>query len=198
MHLTSPAAPSPKKRRGFGRGEQGSEVILLSLLLLLLLSACTSSVRFARKVGGGERPESRPVPRRAAPEEGSASAQGEKGVQRPGPAGETVAAACEAGAYGRFFQEGVASYYAEEFNGRQTANGETFDMNDLTAAHQTLPFNTRVRVENQGNGKCIVVRINDRGPYKKDRIIDLSLAGAKSIGLIGSGSANVKLFLLDR
>jgi len=96
-----------------------------------------------------------------------------------------------------FAEEGVASYYAEEFNGRQTSNGETYDMNEMTAAHQTLPFNTRVRVTNIENGKSVIVRINDRGPFKDDRIIDLSLAAAKSLELIGTGTAKVRLEVVE-
>jgi rare lipoprotein A len=94
-------------------------------------------------------------------------------------------------------EEGMASYYAEEFNGRQTSNGETYDMNRMTCAHQTLPFNTHVRVTNLENGKSVIVRINDRGPFKDNRIIDLSLAAAKSIELIGSGTAKVRLEVIE-
>ena len=94
-------------------------------------------------------------------------------------------------------EEGVASYYAHEFNGRKTANGETYDMNKMTAAHQTLPFNSMVRVTNQSNGKTVMVRINDRGPFKDNRIIDLSLAGAKAIDLIGPGTASVRLEVIE-
>ncbi len=93
--------------------------------------------------------------------------------------------------------EGIASYYAEEFHGRTTANGETYDMHALTAAHRTLPFNSKVRVTNRENGKSVVVRINDRGPFKGDRVIDLSLAAAKAIGLIAHGTAPVSLDVLD-
>lgn len=93
--------------------------------------------------------------------------------------------------------EGYASYYADEFHGRKTANGETFDMHALTAAHRTLPFNTRVRVTNTSNGKSVVVRINDRGPFKDDRIIDLSLGAAKQIGMIGPGTIWVELEILE-
>jgi len=92
----------------------------------------------------------------------------------------------------------MASYYADEFHGRTTANGEWFDMHDLTAAHQTLPFNTRVRVINLSNGLEVYVRINDRGPFKKNRIIDLSYAAAEKIGLIGPGTAKVELELTDK
>jgi rare lipoprotein A len=98
---------------------------------------------------------------------------------------------------GRVFQKGVASYYAHEFHGRKTANGERYDMHALTAAHKTLPFNTRVKVVNLDNGKSVAVRINDRGPFAKNRIIDLSLGAAKRIGLIGPGSANVKLIIME-
>ncbi len=94
-------------------------------------------------------------------------------------------------------EEGMASYYADEFNGRQTSNGEKYDMNQFTAAHRTLPFNTRVRVTNTLSGKAVVVRINDRGPFKGDRIIDLSLAAAKAIELIGTGTAPVRLEVLQ-
>jgi rare lipoprotein A len=97
-----------------------------------------------------------------------------------------------------FHQTGMASYYAKEFDGRTTANGERFDLHDLTAAHQTLPFNTRVRVTNLSNNLSVVVRINDRGPFKKNRIIDLSFAAAEKIGLIGPGTAKVEIELIDR
>jgi rare lipoprotein A len=96
-----------------------------------------------------------------------------------------------------FVEEGVASYYGEEFQGRQTSNGETYDMNQLTAAHRTLPFNTLVKVINIQNGKSVVVRINDRGPFKDDRIIDLSFEAAKTIGMIGTGTTNVRLEVLE-
>jgi 3D (Asp-Asp-Asp) domain-containing protein len=93
--------------------------------------------------------------------------------------------------------EGIASYYAHEFHGRQTANGEMYDMHDLTAAHKTFPFNTIVQVQNLENGNTIVVRINDRGPFIEGRIIDLSYAAARKINLIQSGTARVKLDVLQ-
>ncbi|WP_095011786.1 septal ring lytic transglycosylase RlpA family protein [Tsuneonella mangrovi] len=92
---------------------------------------------------------------------------------------------------------GVASYYGRKFNGRSTASGERFDMNAMTAAHKTLPFGSRVRVTNLSNGKSVVVRINDRGPYVKGRTIDLSRAAATEIGLVGHGHTQVELALLD-
>lgn len=93
-------------------------------------------------------------------------------------------------------EEGMASYYAEEFNGRTTSDGETYDMNKYTAAHRTLPFNTEVRVVNLVSGKSLVVRINDRGPFKDDRIIDLSYQAAKDLELVGSGTTKVRLEVL--
>jgi rare lipoprotein A len=94
-------------------------------------------------------------------------------------------------------EEGIASYYADEFNGRKTSNGEIYDMNALTAAHPTLPFNTKVRVTNLDNGLAVIVRINDRGPFKDQRIIDLSLEAAKSIGMIGPGTARVRIEVVE-
>jgi rare lipoprotein A len=89
--------------------------------------------------------------------------------------------------------EGVASYYADEFDGRPTSNGETYDMHALTAAHRTLPFNTRVRVTNLSNGRSVVVRINDRGPFVSDRIIDLSYRAAEELSMVGPGTARVRI-----
>lgn len=94
------------------------------------------------------------------------------------------------------FQSGVASWYGPGFHGKQTANGEKFNQEDLTAAHKTLPFNTLVRVLNVDNGKSVVVRINDRGPYAKNRIIDLSKEAARRIDMLGTGTAHVKLQLI--
>jgi rare lipoprotein A len=84
-----------------------------------------------------------------------------------------------------WIEEGIASWYGPRFQGRRTANGERFNTNELTAAHKSLPFGTRVRVKSLVDGKEVVVRINDRGPYIKGRIIDLSHAAAKAIGLLG-------------
>lgn len=91
---------------------------------------------------------------------------------------------------------GSASWYGGKFHGRRTANGERFDMHALTAAHKSLRFGTKVRVTNRKNGKSVVVRINDRGPYAKGRVIDLSRAAAATIGMIGSGIAMVQIDIL--
>lgn len=91
---------------------------------------------------------------------------------------------------------GIASWYGGKFHGRLTANGEVFNTNELTAAHRTLPFDTIVRVTNETNGRAVVVRINDRGPFVDDRVIDLSRAAADIIGLTGVGIAPVTLEIL--
>jgi rare lipoprotein A len=88
---------------------------------------------------------------------------------------------------------GVASWYGQEFHGRPTSSREVFNMNDMTAAHRTLPFGTHVMVTNLENDRSVVVRINDRGPFIRGRIIDLSYAAARVLGLIGPGTARVRL-----
>lgn len=90
-----------------------------------------------------------------------------------------------------YVEEGYASWYGGKFHGRLTANGETFDTNELTAAHKTLPFGTLVKVTHIGDGRSVVVRINDRGPFVEGRIIDLSRAAADAIGLTARGVAPV-------
>lgn len=94
---------------------------------------------------------------------------------------------------GNIVGSGIASWYGPNFHGKLTANGERYNMNDYTAAHKTLPFNTMVRVDNVENGKSVVVRINDRGPYVANRIIDLSRKAAQQIDMIGNGTASVRL-----
>ncbi len=88
--------------------------------------------------------------------------------------------------------KGECSYYADKFHGNKTANGEIYDMNGFTAAHRTLPFNTILEVKNMKNGKIVRVRINDRGPFKKGRILDLSYAAAKKIGLVHMGVTQIE------
>lgn len=92
-----------------------------------------------------------------------------------------------------FVEEGIASWYGSDFHGKTTANGERYDMYSMTAAHKILPFNTQVKVTNLQNGKSIVVRVNDRGPFVADRIIDLTHTGATKIGMMGPGTARVRV-----
>lgn len=94
-------------------------------------------------------------------------------------------------------EEGVASWYGKRFHGRKTASGERYDMYAMTAAHPTLPIPSYVRVTSLATGKTVVVRINDRGPFHKKRIIDLSYAAANKLGYIGNGSTRVRVDSLD-
>ena len=96
------------------------------------------------------------------------------------------------------FQIGMASWYGPGYHGNMCASGEIYDMYKLTAAHRELPFGTYVRVTNLRNGKKVVVRINDRGPFKRGRIIDLSYAAAKKIGMVKDGSTRVRVEIFDR
>ena len=140
----------------------------------LLLVGCSTSPRFAtREDSGGSR--------------GNKTSETGKGEESRAPASGRVLLTLE----------GVASYYAEDFNGKLTSNGETYDMNGLTAAHRTFPFGTKVRVTNLENGKSVIVRINDRGPFKEGRIIDLSRGAAERVDLIPTGTARVKLEVLE-
>ena len=133
---------------------------------------CPNYTGFKPRVGGGAAPEaaSDDAPGLAVPERPSLGLRG-----------------------GRDLQRGMASWYGPGFHGRLTANGERFDMNELTAAHKTLPFGTRVLVHNPRTGKEVVVRINDRGPFIKGRMIDLSKAAAKALGFKSRGHDAVVL-----
>jgi rare lipoprotein A len=92
-----------------------------------------------------------------------------------------------------FSQTGMASWYGPGFAGKLTANGERFDPDALTCAHPKLPFDTKLEVTNLENGKRVVVRVNDRGPFAKDRVIDLSKEAAKRLGFLDKGTARVRL-----
>jgi rare lipoprotein A len=95
-----------------------------------------------------------------------------------------------------FRQRGTASWYGQEFHGRKTSNGEVYNMYGVSAAHKTLPFGTMVRVHNLRNGQQLDVRINDRGPFVKGRIIDLSFGAAQQLGVVGPGTAPVEIVAL--
>jgi peptidoglycan lytic transglycosylase len=94
---------------------------------------------------------------------------------------------------GGYVETGIASWYGEEFHGRKTSSLEVYDMNDLTAAHNRLPLGTFVAVTNLNNGRSVIVRINDRGPFVKNRVIDLSFAAARAIDMVGTGTAPVRI-----
>jgi rare lipoprotein A len=100
-------------------------------------------------------------------------------------------------ATGQELQRGQASWYGPGFHGRRTASGERFNSYDMTAAHRSLPFGTRLRVVNETNGRSVVVRVNDRGPFAHRRIIDLAKGPAQELGLTSAGTAYVSLHRLD-
>jgi rare lipoprotein A len=104
-----------------------------------------------------------------------------------------AALACLPGAACAFPQTGVASYYGPELHGRRTASGERFDRNAMTAAHRTAPFGSRLVVTNLANGRSVTVRVNDRGPFVRGRIVDVSQSAAKQLGMTGRGVARVKV-----
>ena len=138
------------------------------LVLIVALTACAHTAPESRATERGERSER---------QRGSAEP-----VARPHGA----------------VQEGQCSWYGREQHGHLTANGEHFDMYAFTAAHRTLPMQTRVRVTNLKNGRSVVVRINDRGPYSRRRIIDVSFAAAKSLGMLDAGVVPARVEVLGR
>lgn len=95
-------------------------------------------------------------------------------------------------------QNGIASWYGPGFHGRKTASGETYNMNDLTAAHSELPLNTLLKVTNLKNNRQVVVRVNDRGPFIGDRVIDMSLGAARDLGMLTPGTVPVKLEVVGK
>lgn len=128
---------------------------------------------------------------------GAAGCGSRKPIPAPVPA-TTPTAGARAGTSGArgAVQEGLASWYGRKFHGRVTASGERYDMDRLTAAHRTLPFGTRVEVRNLRNGRSVVVRINDRGPFVAGRVIDLSRAAARALDMIEAGVVPVRLRVL--
>lgn len=99
--------------------------------------------------------------------------------------------------HGRYEETGVASYYGTDFHGKNTSSGEPYNMYAMTAAHRTLPFGTKVRVKNLKNSRTVIVTINDRGPFVKGRIIDLSFGAARAIGMIGPGTTRVRIEVIS-
>ncbi|MDP1956473.1 MAG: septal ring lytic transglycosylase RlpA family protein [Polaromonas sp.] len=162
--------------------------------LLTLLSACTTPPAIPPTA-------STPVPGKPAaaaqapPEANASPAAPSDVVLAPAVAPDDTALL--AGEAAREFEQGKASWYGPRFNGRRTASGERYNMHELTAAHKTLPFGTVVRVRSLVNGKEVDVRITDRGPFSRGRVIDLSRAAAESIDMLGLGVKDVLLLVPD-
>ena len=167
------------------------------LFLVFMLTLSLAATGCGKKVLSSSGPAPRAVKRAPAPAPGVQT----KGMGQDGPApkgtfkpytvsGQTYYPLSSGHGYE---EEGVASWYGKDFHGKDTANGETYDMHAMTAAHRVLPMNTRVKVTNLGNGRSVVVRVNDRGPFVGGRIIDMSYAGAKALDMVGSGTTRVHL-----
>ncbi|MBI5464241.1 MAG: septal ring lytic transglycosylase RlpA family protein [Ignavibacteriales bacterium] len=139
---------------------------------MLSIAGCSSTTRFATKETGGSPPR--------------VESSGNSAASLRKPNGKIL-----------LTLEGMVSYYAGDFHGKLTSNGETFDMHALTAAHRNFPFGTKVRVTNLDNNKSIIVRVNDRGPFVEGRLMDLSLAAAKEIDLIRLGTTKARLEVLE-
>ena len=149
--------------------------------LFLVAIGAASLAACAQSPVGRQRSELSGASRQAAVEghhERRAVANVFRPARRPSPDGAAAAGS------------GLASFYSE---GAETASGERFDKNELTAAHPTLPFGTRVRVTNVSTGRSVTVRVNDRGPYVPGRIVDVSYSAAEALGMVGQGVANVRL-----
>jgi rare lipoprotein A len=161
---------------------RGAAPLLGALLLALMIAGCGHHAAHTQPSAPPPQPAPHPQP------------PGQPPVQQP-PAQHPQQN--PPAVTGEYTEEGIASWYGVPFNGHRTSNGEIFDMHQLTAAHRTLPFNSMIRVTNLNNGQQTTVRINDRGPFVAGRIIDLSNAAAKAVGMIGTGTANVRLEMVS-
>ncbi len=154
-----------------------SLLFALSSIMMTMLPCITLVAAETRKFPDPARPDISWLPENTSVNPASSTYQGQN---------ESVG--------GRLIAVGKASFYGKEFNGRRTASGEYFNLRHFTAAHRTLAFGTNVRVINLDNGRNVVVRINDRGPFMKGRIIDISAAAAKEIGLTGTANVRVEAY----
>jgi rare lipoprotein A len=171
-----------------------------TLLVLLLAAACVFSLTGCGSRHVAANPTPNPPPVVTAPSETASDADRLAEPRRepisPATPNPKRSKAPIAPAPEGYVEEGNASWYGVPFHGRRASNGEIYDMNKLTAAHRTLPFDTLVRVTNLNNGKSTTVRITDRGPFVENRIIDLSLAAAREIESVGPGIVPVRLEVL--
>jgi rare lipoprotein A len=170
------------------------KICIITLLMIGMLVGCSSTARFSPAHDRTDEPAVTTVPKKrtAVPAENRKPPAGKKDTAGVNTAHASLLPLPDVlERPPRFRQTGTASYYARKFHGRRTASGERYDMYELTAAHPRLPFGTTVKVTNLSNKRTVTVRINDRGPHTKKRVIDLSFAAAKRIGLVGSGTARV-------
>ena len=183
--------PSSRLRFSFSSRSRFPSLSLATLLafaalaLALVLAGCAHHPAVTRAPAPSPSPQQEP---------------GQPGPTQPAPSrpsGAPPPAERQPAVPGQYLEEGVASWYGFPFQGRRTSNGEIYEMHEFTAAHRTLPFNAVVRVTNLRNGKQTQVRINDRGPFVANRVIDLSLAAAQAIEMVGPGTAPVRLEIMS-
>jgi rare lipoprotein A len=175
--------PAQSRRRTHPR-QKSLQFLRLAIAatLALVAAGCGNRVNVARQPA----PAPQPLPPSGVPS-----------PQPSPPSGPPPAIERQPAIPGAYSEEGVASWYGVPFNGHRTSNGEIYDMHLFTAAHRTLPFNAMIRVTNLANGMQTEVRINDRGPFVANRVIDLSLSAAQAIGMLGPGTANVRLEMIS-
>jgi rare lipoprotein A len=173
----SESAAESNRFRGSVRAKRFPFLALTFVSLLLFAAGCNHK---------SQRTQSPPAPTPAPPQ-----------VPPSQPTTPTPPAHGQQAPVNGWVEEGVASWYGYPFQGRRTSNGEIYDMHELTAAHRTLPFNAMVRVTNLTNGRQTEVRINDRGPFVANRVIDLSLSAAQAIEMVGPGTAHVRLEVIS-
>lgn len=164
-----------------------------ALGLLVLLAACTTAPPSPGRAAPGRVPVAAPTPAPASPEAGGTPT--DAAPLSMGSASDLPRPALLAGEPAREFERGTASWYGPGFHGRLTASGERYDMQAFTAAHRTLPFGTVVRVHSLVNGRDVDLRITDRGPFSRNRIIDVSRAAAAELGMLGLGFKEVVLLV---
>src|ERR1700678_334173 len=193
-NCVTPAAQTEKFPREFMHGPR-SERTAFARLTLTISFALLAVAGCAKHNAATRQPANTPTSQPSGAPPASAPGQpGQPGASRP--SGPPPALERQPAVPGEYVEEGVASWYGVPFNGRRTSNGEIYDMHEFTAAHRTLPFNCVVRVTNLRNGKQTQVRINDRGPFVANRVIDLSLSAAQAIDMVGAGTAPVRLEIL--
>ncbi|MGE8165498.1 septal ring lytic transglycosylase RlpA family protein [Paraburkholderia sp. NPDC080076] len=183
----------------FGTGRRASTVLLLGALLML--AGCAQPGVGRESLSGGAaaarngQRATKPHAARTGDIDTSRASDTGSEESSPGPlANDDAASTTPVCACGKTFrQTGIATWYGKRFHGRRTASGERYDMHALTAAHRTLPLGACVRVTALGGARSVIVRINDRGPFVRGRIIDLSYAAAQALGVGSAGNAQVTL-----
>lgn len=176
--------------------------LFIILTVVLIFQSCSVAPRYTTKHHEGKREETPPPERKSKPleEKKEISKERESSGVPPNENENPVVKTPETPAQNPetiFQQTGLASYYANKFQGHRTASGERYNKKDFTAAHMTMPFNSKVKVTNLENNSSVTVRINDRGPHSKNRIIDLSRAAAEKIGLVRKGICKVSIELVE-